>query len=80
MSQALTTIMKWQDLSRACLHAGRPPGGPWNVRVNGTCPITREYVQKIGLGPSFLDAIEDLYSKMEFLHRHAVIEALSKAG
>jgi hypothetical protein len=32
-------LYKWQSLSRACIHGGKPIGKPWTIRVVGHCPF-----------------------------------------
>ena len=57
----------WSKLSQVCVHAGKTPGGPWNIRVTGTCAITKETVRIIAIGTdeTFLSCMPELWEKLQ---------------
>ena len=50
VSEIERRLIAYQRLSNVCLHAGKMPGGPWNIRVIGHCPLTFESVRVCAVG------------------------------
>lgn len=43
-------LVIYQRMSQVCLHAGKVPGGPWNIRVIGHCAVTCATIRVIAVG------------------------------
>lgn len=61
-------LYKWQRMSNACVHAGKPPGGPWTIQVTGRCPVTglTMGIQATGTTDLLHSAMDALLAAPEF--------------
>jgi hypothetical protein len=64
MKPTLEHLQVWQDLSGACINAGRAKGGVWSVKAFGVCPIQHKWIEELGQGATLELAIQDLLNKM----------------
>jgi len=53
-------LYKWQQASKACIHAGKNPGEPWTMQIIGVCPITKMDIHEMVQGQTIKTALEAL--------------------
>lgn len=75
MKLELKHLQAWQDLSGACLNAGRKQAGVWTVKAFGHCAIRGHFTEYLGQGESLHEALSELIEKMR-----PVLEQVVKKG
>jgi hypothetical protein len=75
MTSTIKHLQAWQDMGRACITAGRQPGGPWSIKAHGMCPILGGFREFMGHGNTFEEAMQALLQSMS-----SVLMAMKEKG